>query len=196
MDKTFADTKAANAEMTRQNSELEKRKSELVKENSSLAATNTALSDEKKRLDADRKKVADEIADIKADKSKLIEERSACAKETEAARKEKETALQEAAEAKAQRDSNRKDALSNLANRFTGARPRDLNPNSPKAARKSGRSRSEPMKPPRPTAAVYGICNSSSTGRKSSITASSEDIRKLKTLYNDSFRCHCCPASH
>ena len=126
MDKTFADTKAANAEMTRQNCELEKRKSELVKKNSSLAATNMTLSDEKRQLEADRKKVADEIADIEADKSKLIDERSAYAKETEAARKEKETALQEAADAKAQRDSNRRDALSNLANRFTGSKTKRL----------------------------------------------------------------------
>lgn len=126
MDKTFAETKAANAEMTRQNCELEKRKSELVKENSSLVATNTTLSDEKRQLEADKNKVADEIADIEADKSKLIDERSAYAKETEAARKEKETALQEAAEAKVQRDSNRKDALSNLANRFTGSKTKKL----------------------------------------------------------------------
>ena len=126
MDKTFAETKAANAEMSRQNCELEKRKSELVKENSSLVATNTTLSDEKRQLEADKKKVADEIADIEADKSKLIDERSAYAKETEAARKEKETALQEAAEAKVQRDSNRKDALSNLANRFTGSKTKKL----------------------------------------------------------------------
>ena len=126
MDKTFADTKAANAEMSRQNSELEKRKTELVKENSSLASTNTTLSDEKRQLEAEKKKVADEIADIEADKSKLIDERSAYAKETDAARKEKETALQEAADAKAQRDSNRKDALSNLANRFTGSKTKKL----------------------------------------------------------------------
>lgn len=126
MDKTFAETKAANAEMSRQNCELEKRKSELVKENSSLVATNTTLSDEKRQLEADKKKVADEIADIEADKSKLIDERSAYAKETEAARKEKETALQEAAEAKVQRDSNRKDVLSNLANRFTGSKTKKL----------------------------------------------------------------------
>ena len=77
-------------------------------------------------MEADKKKVADEIADIEADKSKLIDERSAYAKETEAARKEKETALQEAADAKAQRDSNRKDALSNLANRFTGSKTKKL----------------------------------------------------------------------
>lgn len=126
MDKTFAETKAANAEMSRQNSELEKRKTELVKENSSLAATNTTLSDEKRQLEAEKKKVADEIADIEADKSKLIDERSAYAKETDAARKEKETALQEAADAKAQRDSNRRDALSNLANRFTGCKTKKL----------------------------------------------------------------------
>ena len=126
MDKTFAETKAANAEMTRQNSELEKRKTELVKENSSLAATNTTLSNEKRQLETEKKKVVDEIADIEADKSKLIDERSAYAKETEAARKEKETALQEAADAKAQRDSNRKDALSNLANRFTGSKTKKL----------------------------------------------------------------------
>ena len=126
MDKTFAETKAANAEMSRQNSELEKRRSELVKENSSLAATNTTLSDEKRQLEADKKKVADEIADIEANKSKLIDERSAYAKETDAARKEKETALQEAADAKAQRDSNRRDALSNFANRFTGSKTKRL----------------------------------------------------------------------
>ncbi len=34
--------------------------------------------------------------------------------------------MQEAAEAKAQRDSNRKDALSNLANRFTGSKTKKL----------------------------------------------------------------------
>lgn len=128
IEKTFADTKAANAEMSRQNSELEKRKTELVKENSSLAATNTTLSDEKRQLEAEKKRVADEIADIEADKSKLIDERSAYAKETEAARKEIETDLQEAAKAKAkaQRDSNRKDALTNLANRFTGSKTKRL----------------------------------------------------------------------
>lgn len=126
IEKTFADTKAANAEMSRQNSELEKRKTELVKENSYLAATNTTLSDEKRQLEAEKKRVADEIADIEADKSKLIDERSDYAKETDAARKEKETALQEAADAKAQRDSNRRDALSNLANRFTGSKTKKL----------------------------------------------------------------------
>ena len=126
MDKTFAETKAANAEMTRQNSELEKKKSELVKSNSSLSATNTSLTAEKEALEADRKKKADEIAEIEADKSRLITERTACAKEAETARKEKETALQEAAEAKSQRDANRKDALSNLANRFTGSKTKKL----------------------------------------------------------------------
>lgn len=63
---------------------------------------------------------------LEADKSKLIDERSAYAKEGETARKEKETALQEAAEAKSQRDANRKDALSNLANRFTGSKTKRL----------------------------------------------------------------------
>lgn len=112
MDKTFAETKAANAEMVRQNSELEKRKSELVKSNSSLTATNTSLTAEKEALEADR--------------SKLIAERTTYAEEAETARKEKETALQEAAEAKSLRDANRKDALSNLANRFTGSKTKRL----------------------------------------------------------------------
>lgn len=126
MDKTFAETKAANAEMTRQNSELEKQKSELVKSNSSLSATNSSLTAEKEALEVDWKKLADEVADIKADKSKLIAERSTYAEEAETARKEKETALREAAEAKAQRDTNRKDALTNLANRFTGNKTKRL----------------------------------------------------------------------
>lgn len=126
MDKAFADTKAANAEMIRQNGELEKRKSELEKSNSFLTAANTSLTTEKEALEADRKKKADEIAAIEADKSRLIAERTTCAKEAETARKEKETALQEAAEAKSQRDANRKDALSNLANRFTGSKTKKL----------------------------------------------------------------------
>lgn len=126
MDKTFADTKAANTEMTRQNGKLEKRKSELVKSNSSLTASNTSLTAEKEALEADRKKLADEVADIEADKSKLMDERSAYAKEAEAAKKEMDTALQEVAEAKAQRDANRKDILSNLANRFTGSKTKKL----------------------------------------------------------------------
>ncbi len=126
MDKTFADTKAANAEMTRQNCEFEKRKSELERSNSSLTATNTTLSNERKQLEADMKKVVGEIADIEADRSRLIEERTSYVKEAEAAKKEKETASQEAAEAKAQRDANRKDVLSNLANRFTGNKTKRL----------------------------------------------------------------------
>ncbi len=126
IEKTFADTKAANAEMTRQNGELEKRKSELAKSNSSLTATNTSLIAEKKALEADKKKMADEIAVIEADKSKLIAERSTYVEEAESARKEKETALREAADAKAHRDANRKDALSNLANRFTGSKTKKL----------------------------------------------------------------------
>lgn len=112
MDKTFAETKAANAEMVRQNSELEKRKSELVKSNSSLTATNTSLTAEKEALEADR--------------SKLIAERTTYAEEAETARKEKETALQEAAEAKSRRDANRKDAISNIANCFTGSKTKRL----------------------------------------------------------------------
>lgn len=123
MDKAFADTKAANAEITRQNGELEKRKSELVKSNPSLTATNTSLTAEKKALEAD--------------KSRLIAEHTTCAKEAETARKEKETALQEAAEAKSQRDANHKDALSNLANRFTGNKTKRLET---ELAPKSGRS--------------------------------------------------------
>lgn len=126
MDKTFAETKTANAEMTRQNGELEKRKSELVQSNSSLTATNTSLTAEKKALEADKKKMADEIAEIETDKSKLIAERSTYVEEAESARKEKERALREAAEAKSQRDANRKDALSNLANRFTGSKTKRL----------------------------------------------------------------------
>ncbi len=69
---------------------------------------------------------ADETAAIEADKSKLIDECSAYSKETETARKEKETALQEAADAKAQRDANCKDAFRNLANRFTGSKTKRL----------------------------------------------------------------------
>lgn len=115
-----------NEEIRQQNNELYSENSRLTEANSSLAATNTTLSNEKKQLEADKKKVADEIADIEADKSKLIEERSTYAEEAEAAKKEKETALQEATEAKAQRDANRKDVLSNLANRFTGNKTKRL----------------------------------------------------------------------
>lgn len=126
IEKTFADTKAANAEMVRQNGELEKRKSELEKSNSSLTAANTSLTTEKEALESDKEKLAGEVADIEADKSRLIAERSTCAEEAETARQEKETALREAAEAKSQRDANRKDALSNFANRFTGSKTKRL----------------------------------------------------------------------
>lgn len=53
IEKTFADTKAANTEMSRQNSELEKRKTELVKENSSLAAENKSLAATSSKLSDD-----------------------------------------------------------------------------------------------------------------------------------------------
>lgn len=126
MDKTFAETKTANAELIRQNSELEQRKSELEKSNSSLTATNTSLTAEKEALESDREKLAGEVAEIEADKSRLIDERKTCVEEAETARMEKETALREAAEAKSQRDANRKDAFSNLANRLTGSKTKRL----------------------------------------------------------------------
>lgn len=126
MDKTFAETKAANAEMIRQNGELEELKSELVRSKASITATNTSLTAEKETLEAYRKKLADEVAGIEADKSKLIAERSTYVEEAESTRKENETALREAADAKAQRDANRKDAFSNLANRFTGSKTKRL----------------------------------------------------------------------
>ena len=126
IEKTIVESKAANAKIVKENSDLEKRKTELEESNSSLAAKNSTLSNEKKQLEADKKKVANEIADIEADKSKLIAERSTYAEEAEAAKKEKETALREADEAKAQRNANSKDALSNLANRFTGNKTKRL----------------------------------------------------------------------
>lgn len=126
IEKAIIETKAVNERMTRQNSELQKRNSELEKSNSSLIATNTSLIDEKKTLEADKKEMTAEIAEIESDRSRLIAERSTYAEETEAARKEKETALQEVAEAKAQRDANRKDAFSNLANCFTGSKTKRL----------------------------------------------------------------------
>lgn len=126
MDKTFAETKTANAEMTRQNSELAKKKSELEKLNSSLSATNTSLTAENEALESDKENLAGEVADIEADKSRLIDERKTYAEKAETARKEKETVLREAAEAKSQRDAYRKDAFSNLANRFTGSKTKRL----------------------------------------------------------------------
>ena len=126
IEKTIVESKAANAKIAKETSDLEKRKTELEESNSSLIATNSTLSNEKKQLEADKKKVANEIANIEADKSKLIAERSTYAEEAEAAKKEKETALREADEAKAQRDANRKDVLSNLANRFTGNKTKRL----------------------------------------------------------------------
>lgn len=126
MEKTITETKTVNERMTRQNSELEKRNRELERSNSSLIATNTSLADEKKALEAGRKEITDEIAVIESAKSRLIAERSAYVEATETARKEKETALREAAEAKTQRDANRKDALTNLANCFTGSKTKRL----------------------------------------------------------------------
>ncbi len=126
IEKTIIESKAANAKIVKENSDLEKRKTELEESNSSLAATNTTLSNEKKQLEAYKKKASDEIADIEADKSKLVKERSTYVEEAEAAKKEKEAALQEAAEAKAKRDANRKDVLSNIANRFTGNKTKRL----------------------------------------------------------------------
>ena len=77
-------------------------------------------------MEAGRKEITDEIAVIESAKSRLIAERSAYVEATETARKEKETALREAAEAKTQRDANRKDALTNLANCFTGTKTKRL----------------------------------------------------------------------
>ena len=103
MDKTFADTKAANAEMTRQNSELEKRKSELVKENSFSSPPIRLYPMRKSGWRPTGRKWLTRLPTSRLTSHKLIEERSACVQGDGGGRKEKETALQEAAEASAAR---------------------------------------------------------------------------------------------
>lgn len=126
MDKKYAETKAANADLVKKNSDLEKKKADLEESNASLSAKNSALTTEKSELESSKKKVSGEIAGMEAEKSKLKEECSSYAEEAESARQERDTAVREAADAKAQRDANRKDAFSNIANCFTGAKTKKL----------------------------------------------------------------------
>lgn len=108
-----------NAESARGKSRLTEANSSLAAENKSLADTNTGLSEESVRLAEQRKGLSE-------DTDRLTAEKKAYEAQTDEARKEARNAIRERDEAKAERDAQRKELGSNIANIFTGSKTKRL----------------------------------------------------------------------
>lgn len=108
-----------NNELYSENTRLTEVNSSLAAENKSLANTNAGLSEESVRLAEQRKGLAE-------DTDRLTAEKKAYEAQTDEARKEARNAIRERDEAKAERDAQRKELGSNIANIFTGSKTKRL----------------------------------------------------------------------
>ena len=108
-----------NNELCSENTRLTEANSSLAAENKSLADTNAGLSEESVRLAEQRKGLAE-------DTDRLTAEKKAYEAQTDEARKEARNAIRERDEAKAERDAQRKELGSNIANIFTGSKTKRL----------------------------------------------------------------------
>ena len=115
-----------NRKVRKENGELTDRNSQLQSENATLADRNSSLAENNEQL-------ADVAADLYAtgkqlemQNSRLMEEAATYTEQTEAAKKEAAAAQREAEEAKAERDRRKKEAVSNIANIFTGSKTKRL----------------------------------------------------------------------
>ena len=108
-----------NRELYSENTRLTEANSSLAAENKSLADTNAGLSEESVRLAEQRKGLAE-------DADRLTAEKKAYEAQTDEARKEARNAIRERDEAKAERDAQRKELGSNIANIFTGSKTKRL----------------------------------------------------------------------
>ncbi len=115
-----------NEEIRQQNNELYSENSRLTEANSSLAAENKSLADTNAGLSEESVRLAEQRKGLAEDTDRLTAEKKAYEAQTDEARKEARNAIRECDEAKAERDAQRKELGSNIANIFTGSKTKRL----------------------------------------------------------------------
>lgn len=115
-----------NEEIRQQNNELHSENSRLTEANSSLAAENKSLADTNAGLSEESVRLAEQRKGLAEDIDRLTAEKKAYEAQTDEARKEALNAIRERDEAKAERDAQRKELGSNIANIFTGSKTKRL----------------------------------------------------------------------
>ena len=115
-----------NEEIRQQNNELYSENTRLTEANSSLAAKNKSLADTNAGLSEESVRLAEQRRGLAEDTDRLTAEKKAYEAQTDEARKEARNAIRERDEAKAERDAQRKELGSNIANIFTGSKTKRL----------------------------------------------------------------------
>lgn len=115
-----------NSKMLQENAQLTDANERLQSENETLSGSNSSLVAQNRELTEEKERISGELAVIESDRKKLTAEKKACEEEAETAKRETEVAKREAAEAKAERDRLKKEAVSNIANIFTGSKTKRL----------------------------------------------------------------------
>ena len=115
-----------NEEIRQQNNELYSENTRLTEANSSLAAENKSLADTNAGLSEESLRLAEQRKGLAEDTDRLTAEKKAYEAQTDEARKEARNAIRERDEAKAERDAQRKEFGSNIANIFTGSKTKRL----------------------------------------------------------------------
>lgn len=115
-----------NEEIRQQNNELYSENTRLTEVNSSLAAENKSLADTNAGLSEESVRLAEQRKGLAADTDRLTAEKKAYEAQTDEARKEARNAIRERDEAKVERDAQRKELGSNIANIFTGSKTKRL----------------------------------------------------------------------
>lgn len=115
-----------NEEIRQQNNELYSENTRLTEANSSLAAENKSLADTNAGLSEESVRLAEQRKGLAEDTDRLTAEKKAYEAQTDEARKEARNAIRERDEAKAERDAQRKELGSNIANIFTGSKTKRL----------------------------------------------------------------------
>ena len=115
-----------NEEIRQRNNELYSENSRLTEANSSLAAENKSLADTNAGLSEESVRLAEQRKGLAEDTDRLTAEKKAYEAQTDEARKEARNAIRERDEAKAERDAQRKELSSNIANIFTGSKTKRL----------------------------------------------------------------------
>lgn len=115
-----------NEEIRQQNNELYSENTRLTEANSSLAAENKSLADTNAGLSEESIRLAEQRKGLAEDTDRLTAEKKAYEAQTDEARKEARNAIRERDEAKAERDAQRKELGSNIANIFTGSKTKRL----------------------------------------------------------------------
>lgn len=115
-----------NEEIRQQNNELYSENSRLTEANSSLAAENKSLADTNAGLSEESVRLAEQRKGLAEDTDRLTAEKKAYEAQTDEARKAARNAIRERDEAKVERDAQRKELGSNIANIFTGSKTKRL----------------------------------------------------------------------